>query len=161
MQFKIGDIVVLPTCGLGHIKEIEEKNFSGQGIHLYFKVILAKRTIWIPVETHKVRGLRPVTVKSDLDHYRTLLKSPPVPLEMNHHRRHLILVNRLKQGSFQVICEVVRDLTAWGRRKPLGQTDSTLLKNTRLSLCQEWAEAADISTTEATKEIDTLLLVPQ
>ena len=161
MEFKIGDLVVLPAYGIGRIKEIEEKNFSEQGARLYYKVALLKHSIWIPVEAHEVSGLRLATGKSDLDHYRHLLKSPPAPLEKNHHRRHLELIGRLKQGSFQVVCEVVRDLTAWGQRKPLGQTDTALLQKTRKSLCQEWATAAGISTTEAIKEIDSLLLAAQ
>jgi len=159
MRFKIGDRVVLPTHGIGHIKAVEEKNFSEPGVRLYYKIVLSKHSIWIPVEAHEVSGLRLVTGKSDLDHYRNLLKSPPAPLEKNHHRRHLELISRLKQGSFQIMCEVVRDLTAWGWRKPLGQADTALLQKTRQSLYQEWAAAAGVSTTEAIKEIDSLLLV--
>jgi len=98
-----------------------------------------------------------VTVKSELEQYRNLLKSPPVPLHKNHHRRHLELVSRLKQGSFQVVCEVVRDLTAWGWRKPLGQTDTSTLQKTRESLYQEWATAAGVSMVEAIKEVESLL----
>lgn len=157
MQFKIGDLVVHPTYGVGQIREIEEKDFSEQGARLYYKVALSKHSIWIPVEAHTESGLRLVTVKDELEHYRTLLKSPPTLLEKNHHRRHLELISRLKQGSFQGLCEVVRDLTAWSWRKPLGQTDTALLQKTRRSLYQEWATAADVSTTEAIKEIDALL----
>jgi RNA polymerase-interacting CarD/CdnL/TRCF family regulator len=78
-----------------------------------------------------------VTAKSDLDHYQDLLKSRPVPLHKNYKRRHLELVSRLNQGSFQVVCEVVRDLTAWGWRKPLNRTDTVTLKKTQESLYQE------------------------
>jgi CarD family transcriptional regulator len=158
MQFKVGDAVVFPAYGIGHIREIEKKSFSELGERLYYKVALLKRTIWIPVEAHQARGFRLVTVKSELDHYRNLLKSPPMLLEKNHHRRHLALVSRLSQGSFQIVCEVVRDLTAWSWRKPLGQTDTAMLQKTRQSLYQEWAEAAGVSTVEAIKEIDALLL---
>lgn len=158
MQFKIGDPVVLPAHGIGHIREIEEKDFSEQGTRLYYKIALSKHSVWIPVEAQEESGLRLVTVKDELNDYRALLKSPPVPLEKNHHRRHLELVSRLKQGTFQIICEVVRDLTAWSWRKPLGQTDTVLLQKTRRSLYQEWATAAGVSTTEAIKEIDALLL---
>jgi RNA polymerase-interacting CarD/CdnL/TRCF family regulator len=157
MEFKIGDLVVLPAYGVGHIREIEEKNFSEQGTRLYYEIVLIKRTIWIPVEAHEVSGLRLVTIKDDLDHYRNLLKDLPVVLNTNHQRRQLELISRLKQGSFQVVCEVVRDLTAWGGRKPLGQTDTALLQKTRQSLYQEWATAAGITTIEAIKEIDSLL----
>jgi RNA polymerase-interacting CarD/CdnL/TRCF family regulator len=158
MPFKTGDRVVLPAYGIGHIREIEKKNFSEQGARLYYKIALSKHTIWIPVEAHQMSGLRPVIVKRDLDHYRQVLKSPPTPMDKNYRRRHQDLVSRLKQGTFQIICEVVRDLTAWSWRKPLGRTESTLLQETRQNLCQEWATAADISTTEAIKEIDSLLL---
>jgi len=158
MQFKAGDPVVHPTHGIGYIVGIEEKIFTREEAQPYYKVKLPKRNLWLPVETQKASGLRLMTAKSELDQYRNLLKSPPIPLEKNHHRRHLDLVSRLKQGSFKIICEVVRDLTAWSRRKPLGQTDTALLRKTRQSLYQEWASAADISTTEAIKEIDSLLL---
>jgi hypothetical protein len=52
----------------------------------------------------------------------------------------------------------MRDLTASGWHKPLGQADSTTLRKTRGSLYEEWATAAGVSTTEAIKEIDSLLL---
>lgn len=158
MQFKIGDPVVHPVYGIGHIVEIEEKRFSEQGTRLYYKITLPKRTLWMPVEAHEVSGLRLVTTKSELNQYRYLLKSPPVPLHTNHQRRQLELINRLKQGSFQVVCEVVRDLTAWSWRKPLGRMDTVTLQKTRQNLYQEWAAAASVSTLEAIKEIDSLLL---
>jgi RNA polymerase-interacting CarD/CdnL/TRCF family regulator len=161
MQFKVGDLVVHLAYGVGHIVEIEEKRFSDKGTHLYYKVALAKRMVWMPVETQGASGLRLVTAKSDLDQYRNLLKSHPVPLDKNHHRRHLELVSRLKQGSFQVVCEVVRDLTAWSWRKPLGQTDTATLQKTRESLYQEWATAAGVSITEAIKEVESLLRTTQ
>ena len=157
MQFKVSDLVVHSTYGVGRIVEIEEKMFSEKGTRLYYKITLPKRTVWIPVEAQEARGLRLVTVKSELDQYRTLLKSPPVALHKNHYWRHLELVSRLKQGSFQVVCEVVRDLTAWSWRKPLGQTDTSTLQKTRESLYQEWATAAGVTVVEAIKEVEALL----
>jgi RNA polymerase-interacting CarD/CdnL/TRCF family regulator len=128
---------------------------------LYYQITLPSSTIWIPVEAQTTIGLRLVTARSDLDHYRDLLKSRPVPLHKNHKQRHLELVSRLNQGSFQVVCEVVRDLTAWGRRKLLNRTDTVTLKKTQESLYQEWATAAGISTAEAIKEIKSLLQTTQ
>lgn len=161
MQFKIGDFVVHPVYGVGQIVKIEEKQFSRKGAALYYQIILPKCTIWILVETRAPAGLRLVTAKSDLDQYRNLLTSRPMPLQKNHHRRHRELVSRLKQGSFQVICEVVRDLTAWGWRKPLGPTDMTTLQKTRENLCQEWAMATGLSMAEAIKEVRALLQTTQ
>jgi RNA polymerase-interacting CarD/CdnL/TRCF family regulator len=98
-----------------------------------------------------------VTAKSDLDHYRDLLRSRPVALDKNYRQRQLDLVSRLNQGSFQVMCEVVRDLTASGWQKPLARTDTVTLKKTQESLTQEWATAAGVSIAEATKEVKSLL----
>jgi RNA polymerase-interacting CarD/CdnL/TRCF family regulator len=114
--------------------------------------------MWTRVEAQETNGLRLVTPKSELAHYRDLLKSPPIPLNTNPQQRQLELISRLQQGSFQGVCEVMRDLTAWGRQKPLGQADATTLQKTRDSLYEEWATAANISTTEASQEINSLLL---
>lgn len=161
MQFKVGDRVVHPAYGLGHIASIEERQFSEQEPHLYYQVALTKRSLWVPVEAEESSGLRLVTAKSELDQYRQVLQSRPAPLDKNHHHRHLDLSKRMKQNSFQIMCEVVRDLTAWGWRKPLGPTDTATLQKTRRSLYQEWAVAAGVSVSEATKEIDALLLATQ
>jgi CarD family transcriptional regulator len=161
MQFKVDDFVVHPLHGVGHIVEIAEKRFSEKETRLYYKLTWPKRVVWIPVEAQAIIGLRLVTAKSDLDQYRNLLKSRPAPLAQKHYQRHLELVSRLKQSSFQVVCEVVRDLTAWGWRKPLGTADTTMLQKARESLYQEWATSAGVSNTEAIKEIDALLRTSQ
>jgi RNA polymerase-interacting CarD/CdnL/TRCF family regulator len=161
MQLKIGDLVIHPAFGIGHIAEIEEKQFSEQEARLYYKVTRPKHTIWVRVEAHEAGRLRLVTAKSDLDHFRDLLKCPPVPLNANSRQRQLELVSRLQEGSFQGVCEVMRDLTAWSWQKPLGQADMTTLQKTRDSLYEEWATAAGLSKREAIKEIDTLLQATQ
>jgi len=161
IQFKVGDFVVHPVYGLGHLVKIEEKQFSAMRARLYYQITLPSSTVWIPVEAQATIGLRLVTARSDLDQYRDLLKSRPVPLHKDHKRRHLELVGRLNQGSFQVVCEVVRDLTAWGWRKSLNRTDAVTLKKTQESLYQEWATAAGVSIAEATTEVNSLLQVTQ
>ena len=161
MQLKIGDLVVHPAFGIGHIVKIEEKLFSEKETRLYYKVVRLKHSMWVRVEAQEVTGLRLVTAKSDLDHYRDVLKSPPVALDTNLQQRHLELVSRLNQGSFQGVCEVMRDLTAWGGREPLNRADTTTLQKTRDSLSQEWAAAASVSPTEAIREIDSLLLATE
>jgi CarD family transcriptional regulator len=161
MQFKVDDVVVHPIHGVGHIAKIEKKRFSEKEARLYYKLIWPKRVIWIPVEAEATIGLRLVTAKNDLGQYRKLLKSRPAPLPPKHYHRQHELANRLKQSSFQVVCEVVRDLTAWGWRKPLGSADTNLLKKARENLCREWAAAAGVSNTEAIKEIDALLQTSQ
>lgn len=157
MQFKAGDYIVHPTYGVGHIVEIEKKEFLEEGAAIYYKIAVPKRTLWIPVEAEIISELRLSTPEEDLDQYRALLISRPLPLNKNHKVRYQELMNRLKQGTFQVLCEVVRDLTAWSRHKQLGSRETDILKKTRARLDQEWSTAAGISTIQAAQEIEKLL----
>lgn len=158
MQLNIGDQVVHPAFGIGYIAELEEKQFYHEGVHLYYKITQHKQSMWIRVTAQETSGLRLVTPKRELAHYCDVLKSPPIPLNPNPQQRQVELISRLHQGTFQAVCEVMRDLTAWGWQKPLSQADTTTLQKTQYSLSEEWATAADISTTEAGREIDSLLL---
>jgi RNA polymerase-interacting CarD/CdnL/TRCF family regulator len=159
MQFMNGDLVVHPAFGIGHITDTEEKQFPGQAAaHLYYKVTRQKDSMWIQVESQEATGLRLVTVGSDLDQYRALLKSPPVPLNANQQQRQQELTRRLQEGSFRGVCEVMRDLTAWQQVRPLGQADATTLQKTRVSLYEEWAATKGVTNVEAIREVDTLLL---
>jgi CarD family transcriptional regulator len=119
MQFKIGDRVIHPAHGTGQIVNVKEKQFSGKTARLYYEIALPKFiTLWVPIETEEASRLRLETAKSELNQHPDLLKiAPPVLLNTNHQQHPLELVNRLKQGSFQRMREVVRDLTAWGWRK--------------------------------------------
>jgi CarD family transcriptional regulator len=158
MEFKIGDLVVHPAFGIGHIVAIEEKQFSEKAAaYAYYKITRLNHKIWIRVEAQKASGLRLVTAGSDLDQYRNLLKSPPVSLNTNQQQRQTELSSRLQEGSFKGVCEVLRDLTAWNVLEPLGQADATTLQKTQISLYEEWAAAAGVSTATATSEIDRLL----
>lgn len=162
MVFKVGAAVVHPVYGVGRIVKIEKKQFSDIKVRRYYQIALSIRnTIWVPLEAQADIGLRLATAKKDLDQYRRLLKSQPVALNEDHSKRRAELTDRLKQGSLQVMCEIVRDLTASNERKRLGSTERALLLKARESLCQEWAVAANVSETEATQEIDSLLETTQ
>ncbi len=161
MQFKVGDFIVHPVYGVGRLVKIEERQFDERGARLYYQVVLARSTVWIPVEAQAAIGLRLATAKNDLDHYRDLLRSRPVPLNQDNKQRHEELVNRLNQCSFQVMCEVVRDLTAWSWKKPLGRVDMVTLRQTQESLYQEWAAADGVSIADAIKEVKFLLQTTQ
>ena len=157
MQFKVGDFVVHPVYGVGHIITIEKKRFSELEERQYYQIDFPKSKIWVPIEAQAAIGLRLVTAGRDLDEYRDLIKGRPILLDGNLARWHAELTRRLKKGSFQAMCEVVRDLTVSGWQKPLGPTTRAILRKTKERLYQEWAAAANISVTEASKEIDALL----
>jgi RNA polymerase-interacting CarD/CdnL/TRCF family regulator len=158
MLFKTGDCVVHPAYGVGTVDRLEEKRFTGSETRLYYKVDLSNGTVWVPIETENVCSLRPVTTKTDLARYRKLLKKQPADLNPNHRERHVELVQRLRSGTLQVFCEIVRDLTAMSWKKSLNEADVALLRKAREALCQEWAVAKGVSLADADRELEALLL---
>lgn len=159
MALGIGDLVVHPAFGIGHIVDIEEKQFFEEEARLYYKVSRLKHTMWFLLKAEEEPTvLRLVTARNDLDQYRQVLKSPPAPLAADHEQRQRDLFGRLNQGSFQGVCEVLRDLAIGSQREPLGQMETTLLRKTRESLYQEWALAGGVSILEAKGEVESLLV---
>lgn len=156
MLFKPGDRVVHPTYGVGDIVRLEERQLAEASTRLYYVLAADRSTVWIPVDAPA--GLRRLTSPHDLDKCRALLQSRPAPLNADHRERRQLIGESLKTGSFQTLCEIVRDLAAFGWRKPLGDADATLLNRARESLCREWAAAARVSPEAASAEIGALLL---
>ena len=158
MDFKIGDYVVHPAYGVGQIDRLEERRFTGADARLYYKIDIANGTVWVPVQADQPIRLRPVTTRVELARYRKLLTKQPSPLNPDHRERQHELTERLRSGSFKIICEVVRDLTGRSWEKSLNEADASALRKAREALCQEWAASKGISQTDADHEVEALLL---
>jgi len=157
MRYKVGDYVVHLAHGMGQIANLEKKQLFGGEARLYYEVVTQKSTVWVPVESATEGTLRSLTAKSELAHYQQILKRKPEALNADRRLRQVELNDRLKQGSFQAICEVVRDLTAHGWRKPLSDADAALLRRISDNLCQEWAAAAGVTVAEANQQVNALM----
>jgi RNA polymerase-interacting CarD/CdnL/TRCF family regulator len=157
MAFKIGDTVVLSDHGVGKVVRLEEKRFAGAAARLYYEVNTAKSTIWVPADASAKAALRALVTSAELPRYRRILASAPTELDADRRQRQLAVSQRLRQNTFQVLCEVVRDLSARGWHKTLNETDMLSLRKARESLCDEWSTAAGIPLAEAIHEVDELL----
>lgn len=157
MPFKAGDFIVHPAYGVGNIVRLEEKRLVEDQPRWYYVVVVDKSTLWVPVDEHNTVGLRAITPKKELDRYRAVLKGRPGALERDHNKRRTLINERVKQGSFQTLCEAVRDLSAQSWKRPLSEADLTLLQRLSHSLYREWAASANLSLPEATAEVQALL----
>jgi RNA polymerase-interacting CarD/CdnL/TRCF family regulator len=157
MPFEAGDYIVHPVYGLGQVARLEERQLAEDEFRLYYVIVAEKSTVWVPVNGETAAPLRQVTPKHEMDRYRRLLKSSPSPLAKEHSKRRLAIAERLRQGSFQSLCEVVRDLTARAQQKSFYDAESTLLQKIRMDLCREWAAAEGLSLAEAIQEVEALL----
>lgn len=157
MRFSPSDWLVHPQHGVGQVVKLETKQFGPGTSQEYYEIAIATGTVWVPVEGSS-SGLRKITAKSDLGKYRGLLRGRPSPLAPNHKDRQNALEERLKESSFQAICEVVRDLVAYRWNKPLNESSGSMLRSAHQVLCSEWAMAEGLSLAKATHEVDSLLL---
>jgi len=157
MPFKVGDEVMHAGHGSGQIVAIEEKRLSGCEPRLFYVVSINKSRVWVPVDSDSASSLRLLASNNDLTHCRALLKSRPAQLNANWRQRGRDRTNSLQAGSFEIRCEVVRDLTAHGWPKPLSASDSSALRKVQEAVCREWATAAGVPLSEAVREILALL----
>jgi CarD family transcriptional regulator len=161
MLLEVGDMVVHPVYGVGRIKTLVKRQFAGEEARQFYEVTAKDATIWVPVNDLEVIGLRLLTPKTDLAKCRSLLRSRPVALSKDHQKRRHELASRLKRGSLQARCEVVRDLTALRWQKRLTLSEDTLLKKTSAAVFEEWAASNGVTTARAIQEIESLLLEAQ
>lgn len=158
MTYSIGDFVVHPAHGVGQIVRQELKRFAPQTeASLYYEITIEKGVVWVPVEPHEANGLRPLVKSGTLPQFRNILRARPSVLNSDRRLRQLELNTRLKPGTFQAMCEVVRDLTARSWKSALGDTDVALLRRVQEHLYQEWALVEGVSVVEVTREVQALL----
>ena len=157
MEFRSGDHIVHSDYGVGSIVRLENRQIAENQMREYYVLAFGRMTVWSPVQAGGAAPLRLVTDAQDLDQYRTLLKGRPAPLDNDYKKRRLEINEQLAHGSFQVVCEVVRDLTALGWHRPINDGDATVLQRVRDNLWREWAVSAGLSMPEAVQEVESLL----
>ena len=157
MPYQINDQVVHPSFGVGRIVGLVEKAFFEKDRRMYYEVTSDRSTAWVQVDEGPAQGMRPLTHKDELAHFRGVLRSRPADLNTDHRQRQADLRDLLKQGTMQVFCEMVRDLSGRGWRKPLGEGDANTLRKSSDALIQEWAAAGDVTVDEARSEVNGLL----
>ena len=158
MQFQVGDRVVHPVHGVGIIKTFSKQLLSGEQAHEYYQVTTGTTTVWVPINAEGFAGLRKIAPKESLNECRRLLKGHPVLLDQNRQLRQLEIAKRLKGKLLPELCEMVRDLRARSRQRPLGITEDNLLRKIYKALGDEWAAVDGVPTQTALHEIESLLL---
>lgn len=157
MAFKVDDRVVYPAFGVGRVAALVNRRFLEAEMRAYYEIVTLHSTAWVRVDDDAATGLRRLTHKAELAHFRGVLRGQPAVLNQDHRQRHLDLQSRFKRGTFQDMCEIVRDLSGRGWVKSLSEANSSALRKSRDGVLQEWAAANDVTLPEATAEINALL----
>ncbi len=70
------------------------------------------------------------------------------------------LRKELADGKAELICQVIRDLTALAQRKSLNDDDKNILRRAEGLLCAEWSYAMSVPLAQAEGDLQQLLLNP-
>jgi RNA polymerase-interacting CarD/CdnL/TRCF family regulator len=155
-MFQVGDKVIHWSYGLGEIIKLDEKTLSGQKAR-YYVVRVQNLTIWVPLGDDGKSNLRPPTPKSDFENLFAILRSPGEPLSNDRLERKTQLMEKMKNGSLQEICQVVRDLSFLRRGKKLNDNDVAILKRAHDFLIDEWKLSMIVPPAQAERELIQLL----
>jgi len=158
IAFKIGQRVVHPHHGVGTIVSLADKQFAEGSSRSYYEISIPDGTLWVPVDQPGL-GLRHLSTQSELEKCGRILQSSPSISDLDPRKLREEFARRLKDGTIFAECEVVRDVTALGWKKPLLGAMADLRRMAFNVLCQEWAAVAGIPLAEATHKINAYLNV--
>jgi CarD family transcriptional regulator len=158
MDFRVGDMAVYPTHGVGIIEAVEVKKIEGNDHKFYIMRILGNgMTIMIPTDNIEQVGLRSIISSKDTTKVYKILKDkknkPSDSQTLN--RRYREYMDRLKTGSVYEVATVLRDLfllrggkeLSFGERRMMDIAKGLLVKE--LSVAQSLPEERIENTIEA------------
>ncbi|MBU5590199.1 transcription factor YdeB [Clostridium sp. MSJ-4] len=159
--FEIGDKVVYPMQGAGIIKNIEEKEFSGEKQEYYIiKMLKSNMEIMIPLDRISHSNLRLISDSSTLSSVLFSFQTKDSSNEeiLPSKQRYQTNMQKLKSGSLKESAEVFYDLTLINKEKPLNSSEKQMLMNARKFLIDEMTLIKKISENEAEDLLDSSII---
>jgi CarD family transcriptional regulator len=136
--FKVGDMAVYPTHGVGVIESIECKEISGDKHTFYVLRVLGNgMTIMIPTNNADSVGLRQVITQKQVSKVYKILKRKNIEIDaQTWNRRYREYIDKIKTGSIFEVAGVLRDLfllrvdkdLSFGERRMLDTARNLLIK---------------------------------
>ncbi len=156
MAFHVGDQVIHWVYGLGEIIQLDEKDLYGHTEN-YYVVKIRDITLWVPINETGESRLRFLTPAGDFQNLFGILAGPGEPLSIDRLERKNELADRLKDGTLESICRVVRDLALHKRTKKMNDNDNSILNHARNFLLNEWSAALSVPLQQAERELRNIL----
>jgi RNA polymerase-interacting CarD/CdnL/TRCF family regulator len=156
MTFRVGDPIMHWMYGLGNIIALEERVIS-EVKKQYYAVSIKDLTVWVPVDDNVDVHLRPPTVAAEFKRLLATLAEPGESLPDDQQERKLQILDQLKDGRAESLCQVISSLSSYQKIRALNQADQSLMKRARNSLLGEWTYVLTVSLSDAEKELHRLL----
>jgi CarD family transcriptional regulator len=137
--FRVGDMAVYPTHGVGVIESIESKEVSGKKHTFYVLRVLGNgMTIMIPTSNADAVGLREIISQKQVSKVYKILKSKDIEIDaQTWNRRYREYIDKIKTGSIFEVAGVLRDLFLLRLGKDLSFGERRMLDTARNLLIKE------------------------
>ena len=139
IKFRVGDKVVYPTHGIGHINAIIGKNIGGKEFKFYDITIMESgMKLMVPIDQVEQQRLRPVVDKKTLQKVYAILKERTGRIDtQTWNRRYREYTQKIQTGSLYEMAEVFRDLSVLSEGKELSFGERRMLEKVEELLVSE------------------------
>ncbi|MEA2040040.1 MAG: CarD family transcriptional regulator [Thermodesulfobacteriota bacterium] len=157
-MYKVGDLAVYPSHGVGVIEKIESQEISGCQQDFYVMRILDNdMIIMIPTNNVDNVGLRDIISQADVPKLYSVLKKTDVIIDnQTWNRRYREYMDKIKTGSIFEVAEVYRDLLILKIDKDLSFGERKMLDTARNLLVKEISLAKKVREEETEKDLDSI-----
>ena len=160
LDFKVGDFVVYPAHGVGHVAGVETQEVGGMSLELYVVTFdHEKRTLRVPTKKAKTAGLRPLAAGDVVSKALTTLKGRARVKRTMWSRRAQEYEAKINSGDLISIAEVVRDLHRNADQPDQSYSERQIYQAALDRLVRELAAVEKIDEDKAHKKLETMLKV--
>jgi len=140
-SFKVGDLAVYPTQGVGVIEAIESRDMGGASQDFYIlRIVDGDMKIMVPVANADVVGMRsPIPKKKISSVYGLLEERVDLGKIASWSRRQREYSEKIKSGDLFEVAEVLRELYQIKEDKELSYGEKKFLEQARRLVVKEVA----------------------
>ena len=140
-MFKVGDMAVYPTQGVGVIEAIEAREVAGSRQDFYIlRIVDGDMKIMVPVTNATLVGMRtPIAKDRVASVYDVLEKQKKLGKIASWSRRQREYTEKIKTGDLLAVAEVLRELYLLKGDKELSYGEKKFLEQARRLLVKEVA----------------------
>ena len=154
MRFNIGDRIVYPMHGAGHVEGIEQQTVGGVLREYYCVCVLGSNIrLKIPVESNGTVRLRPIICKEDAEQVLNHFSAFHVDTEQPWGKRYKENMDRLKTGDPMEIAEVVKALMLRDKMAGLSIGDRQLMLTAKNIFVGELSMALECTCEDIREEL--------
>jgi CarD family transcriptional regulator len=161
-MFKIGDMAVYPTQGVGIIEAIEAKEFDGKNHEFYvLRIVDSDMTIMIPVSNAGLVGMRTLIERERVASVFTLLEKKgetSMVAMASWSRRQREYHDKIKSGDLLEVAAVLRELYLIKEAKELSYGEKKVLDLARKLLVKEIALAEGAEEEAVVEKVEKIFL---